>query len=350
MDMLCQQLGMDPLEFRKRNASVTGSTMPIGTPFPAIGLTTILERVARARLLDAIRCPRAACPRGRGLALGYWRGTSMTSAAHITIAGDGRPMVTMGAVDLSGTRTTMAQVVAEEFGLPIEDIHIHTGDSKSVGYSDGAAGSRVARTMTAALVEASRDALAPAAPAARPRSCNARPSSSTMPSGTFRARNGRRRHLAGRADAGDADRRRHRRPRGFDQAAARRRDRRARVRRRGGHRHRPGDGAALHGLPGRGPCAQSGRGRGPDRGQRGAGAGLGADGGLRLRRRTGACATRACSTTACRPRSTCRRSTASSSRRRCRTCLTACAASARCRSCRRPPPSPTPSPARPACA
>ena len=34
-----------------------------------------------------------------------------------------------------------------------------TGDSKSVGYSDGAAGSRVARTMTAALVEASRDAL-----------------------------------------------------------------------------------------------------------------------------------------------------------------------------------------------
>ena len=83
----------------------------------------------------------------------------MTSAAHITIAGDGRPMVTMGAVDLSGTRTTMAQVVAEEFGLPIDDIHIHTGDSKSVGYSDGAAGSRVARTTTAALVEACADAL-----------------------------------------------------------------------------------------------------------------------------------------------------------------------------------------------
>jgi CO/xanthine dehydrogenase Mo-binding subunit len=68
-------------------------------------------------------------------------------------------MVTMGPVDLSGTRTTMAQVVAEEFGLPLEDIHIHTGDTKSVGYSDGAAGSRVARTTTAALVEASRDAL-----------------------------------------------------------------------------------------------------------------------------------------------------------------------------------------------
>jgi len=159
MDMLCQKLEVDPLEFRLRNAAVTGSTMPIGTPFPAIGLTTILERV-REHACWRDPLPKGRLPRGRGLALGYWRGTSMTSAGHITIAGDGRPMVTMGAVDLSGTRTTMAQVVAEEFGLSIDDIHIHTGDSKSVGYSDGAAGSRVARTMTAALVEASRDALA----------------------------------------------------------------------------------------------------------------------------------------------------------------------------------------------
>ncbi|MEZ0302641.1 MAG: xanthine dehydrogenase family protein molybdopterin-binding subunit [Hyphomicrobiaceae bacterium] len=158
MDMLCERLGMDPLEFRKRNASVTGSTMPIGTPFPSIGLTTILDRVAEH---SCWRDPlvKGNFPRGRGLALGYWRGTSMTSAGHITIAGDGRPMVTMGPVDISGTRTTMAQVVAEEFGLALEDVHIHTGDSKSVGYSDGAAGSRVARTATAALVEASRDAL-----------------------------------------------------------------------------------------------------------------------------------------------------------------------------------------------
>jgi CO/xanthine dehydrogenase Mo-binding subunit len=158
MDALCQRLDMDPLEFRKRNASVTGSTMPIGTPFPSIGLTTILDQVGKHPCWrDPL--PPGRYPRGRGLALGYWRGTSMTSAAHITIAGDGRPMVTMGPVDLSGTRTTMAQVVAEEFGLPLEDVHIHTGDTKSVGYSDGAAGSRVARTTTAAMVEACADAL-----------------------------------------------------------------------------------------------------------------------------------------------------------------------------------------------
>ena len=142
MDMLSEKLGMDPLAFRQRNAAVTGSTMPIGTPFPAIGLTTILDHVGRHSCWrDPL--PAGRKPRGRGLALGYWRGTSMTSAGHITIAGDGRPMVTMGAVDLSGTRTTMAQVVAEEFGLDIKDVHIQVGDTKSVGYSDGAAGSRV---------------------------------------------------------------------------------------------------------------------------------------------------------------------------------------------------------------
>jgi CO/xanthine dehydrogenase Mo-binding subunit len=158
MDALCQKLDLDPLEFRKRNASVTGSTMPIGTPFPPLGLTTILEQVGEHPCWrDPL--PPGRLPRGRGLALGYWRGTSMTSAAHITIAGDGRPMVTMGPVDISGTRTTMAQVVAEEFGLSVDDVHVQTGDSKSVGYSDGAAGSRVARTTTAALVEAARDAL-----------------------------------------------------------------------------------------------------------------------------------------------------------------------------------------------
>ena len=158
MDALCQRLGMDALEFRKRNASITGSLMPIGTPFPSIGLTAILDCVgAHPCWTDPL--PQGRYPRGRGLALGYWRGTSMTSAGHITIAGDGRPMVTMGAVDISGVRSTMAQVVAEEFGLAVEDVHVHTGDSKSVGYTDAAAGSRAARTSTAALVEASRDAL-----------------------------------------------------------------------------------------------------------------------------------------------------------------------------------------------
>ena len=53
-------------------------------------------------------------------------------------------------------------------------MHVQTGDSKSVGYTDAAAGSRVARTMAAAVVEACRDALRQLG-GGRPRSCSAPP-------------------------------------------------------------------------------------------------------------------------------------------------------------------------------
>ncbi|MEZ5816085.1 MAG: xanthine dehydrogenase family protein molybdopterin-binding subunit [Hyphomicrobiaceae bacterium] len=158
MDELAISLGMDALAFRQKNAAVTGSLMPAGTPFPSIGLTTILETIA-AHPCWRDPLPAGKNPRGRGLALGYWRGTSMTSSAQLTVSGDGRIAVTMGTVDISGTRTTMAQVAAEEMGLPLEDVHVTMGDTKTSAYSDAAAGSRVARTMAAAVVDACRDAL-----------------------------------------------------------------------------------------------------------------------------------------------------------------------------------------------
>ena len=45
MDALCQRLEMDPLEFRKRNASVTGSTNADRNAVSGDRLTAILERV-----------------------------------------------------------------------------------------------------------------------------------------------------------------------------------------------------------------------------------------------------------------------------------------------------------------
>ena len=142
MDELAIAIGMDAVAFRQKNAAVTGSLMPAGTPFPSIGLTTILDTVAAHDCWRA-PLPKGRHPRGRGLALGYWRGTSMTSAAQLMLMGDGRATVTMGTVDLSGTRTTMAQVAAEELGLALEDVHVAMGNTKTSAYSDAAAGSRV---------------------------------------------------------------------------------------------------------------------------------------------------------------------------------------------------------------
>ncbi|MGW9330724.1 xanthine dehydrogenase family protein molybdopterin-binding subunit [Bosea sp. NPDC055594] len=159
IDELSLRLGLDPLELRRRNAAYTGTPMPLGMPFPSMPFPEVIACMASHACWREPIAP-GSLPRGRGVALGYWRGTSMTSAAHVTIAGDGRPMVTMGAVDLSGTRTAMAQVAAEEFGYAADDVHVATGDSKSVGFTDIAAGSRIARTMTVAVSEACRDAIA----------------------------------------------------------------------------------------------------------------------------------------------------------------------------------------------
>ena len=271
----------------------------------------------------------------------------MTSAGHITIAGDGRPMVTMGAVDISGVRSTMAQVVAEEFDLPLDDVHVQTGDSKSVGYTDPAAGSRVARTSTAALVEASRDALAQLRiRAAEKLQCP--PDQLDYAQGCFRARQpaGANISLAELMQATLTD---------------------GAVVGRGVSTKLPlgveigahvcdvevdtdtglvtvlrytafqDVGRALNPIAVEGQMSGSvvqgigwalmeGFDYGPD----------------------GRCATPACSTTACRPPSMSRPSNASSSKRRCPGCPTACAVSARCPSCRRRGRSPTPSPAPPA--
>ena len=81
--------------------------------------------------------------------------------------------------------------------------------------------------------------------------------------------------------------------------------------------------------------------RGPDPGRRGAGHRLGAERGVRLRRERASWITRASSTTACRWRSDLPMIDRSCSRSRTRSIRRACAASARCRSCRRWRRSPT---------
>ena len=56
----------------------------------------------------------------------------------------------MGAVDISGTRTSIAQVAAEEFGFDLADVHVQMGDTKSVGFTNVSAGSRIRLSIAGA--------------------------------------------------------------------------------------------------------------------------------------------------------------------------------------------------------
>jgi CO/xanthine dehydrogenase Mo-binding subunit len=142
----------------------------------------------------------------------------------------------------------MAQVVAEEFGLPSKTSTFTPAIPKSVGYSDAAAGSRIARTSTAALVEAGRDALNQLrVRAAEKLQCA--PEQLDYTEGRFRLPGGAAITLGGSlmkaatlTDGAVVGR-------GVStKLRAGRRDRGARVRRRGRYRHWAGDGAEVYGV------------------------------------------------------------------------------------------------------
>ncbi len=157
MDMLAEDLKLDPLEFRLKNVAQEGDPMPSGLPFQRIGFKETLEKMLEhpnyRSKLDGAR-------RGRGVACGFWMGGVGSSAAHVNLNADGSVALVIGSIDLTGTRTTLAQIVAEEFGIPYETVTVVTADTDTAPYSDITAGSRTTHQMGTAVMRACQDAKA----------------------------------------------------------------------------------------------------------------------------------------------------------------------------------------------
>jgi CO/xanthine dehydrogenase Mo-binding subunit len=157
MDELAEAIGMDPLEFRRCNAPEERDLLPLGMPLNRVGLKQMLEQIKDHPCWTT---PLSDANRGRGLALGYWIGGTFTSSAHVTINPDATASVFVGSVDLTGTRTTILQMAAEELQLAPHEISITVGDTDTAPYSDLSGGSRITYTMSAAVHQACHDALA----------------------------------------------------------------------------------------------------------------------------------------------------------------------------------------------
>ncbi|MBI4199927.1 MAG: xanthine dehydrogenase family protein molybdopterin-binding subunit [Chloroflexi bacterium] len=158
MDQVAERLGIDPLAFRMLNAVDEGDRMTDDRPYNRIGLKEVLRRVAKH---PSWTSPLPPGPhRGRGLALGFWAGATLTSTAHVLVHADGTATLVSGQVDLTGTRTTMQQIVAEELQVPLESVSVRVGDTDSTPYTDLSAGSRTAYSFGAAVHNACQDVLA----------------------------------------------------------------------------------------------------------------------------------------------------------------------------------------------
>jgi xanthine dehydrogenase YagR molybdenum-binding subunit len=161
MDELARKLELDPVELRRRNYSEVDQLE--GKPFTLPdGLRYCYDKVT-----DAIGWPEYQPPqpegtkrRGIGFAAHDWVGGSghPPGYAWIELNSDGTADVVTGTQDIgTGTRTGLAQVAAEELGLPLDDIAFHLGDTGTGPYSPVSSGSATQATIGPAIREAAAE-------------------------------------------------------------------------------------------------------------------------------------------------------------------------------------------------
>ena len=154
IDELCQQLSMDPVEFRLRNAAKEGTRQPTGPVFRRIGMVEILQAAKdHPHLSEPVGGPN----RGRGVAAGAWFNGSGPASAVASVNPDGTVSLVEGSPDIGGTRAAMAMHLAEVLGIPAEDVKPSIADTESIGYSSGASGSGVTFKTGTACYEAGLD-------------------------------------------------------------------------------------------------------------------------------------------------------------------------------------------------
>jgi CO/xanthine dehydrogenase Mo-binding subunit len=161
MDELARTIGLDPIDLRLRNASRPGDPMVTGQPWPKMGLVECLERLREERGRRAPAPPSAGdgrYRRGSAMAIGGWMGGIEPANAACRLDRDGTLSILVGTVDMSGTNTAFAQIAAEAFGLPVEDIHVVNGDSDSAPYAGASGGSKITYTVGLAVERAAREA------------------------------------------------------------------------------------------------------------------------------------------------------------------------------------------------
>jgi len=173
MDAIADYLGLDRTDVRSANF-IQVEDMPYdhgllfqdGRPlmydsgdFPA-SLAKLKELVGWDDFA-AYRTQAAAEGRRVGLGIGcYVEGTGVGpyEGGHIQIETSGRVNVSTGLTSQGqGHQTVFAQIVADELGVPIEDVFVTTGDTRRFGYAVGTFASRAAVMSGNAIALAARN-------------------------------------------------------------------------------------------------------------------------------------------------------------------------------------------------
>ncbi len=133
MDILAKKIGVDPLQFRFQNAIRPGHRTPTQTLLNHSNIGNLLDCIEKARMLsnwDAgqffevneriVRTKAISC---------LWKNstipTDSTSGVILTFNEDGTINLLSGVIEIgTGTKTVLAQILAERMKMKVEDIHV----------------------------------------------------------------------------------------------------------------------------------------------------------------------------------------------------------------------------------
>ena len=153
IDELAKRLGLDPVEFRLKNAAKEGTKAAYGPKFGPIGLVQTLEA---ARAHPNYRAPLKA-NQGRGVASGFWFNIGGETCAALNLTEDGSVTLVAGTPDIGGSRASLAMMAAEELGIAMDKVRPIIGDTSALGYNFLTGGSRVTFSSGMAVIEAARE-------------------------------------------------------------------------------------------------------------------------------------------------------------------------------------------------
>src|SRR5579883_1453863 len=160
-DMMARALGIDPVEFRRKNLLQNGRPQATGTILKDAPLEAILDHVAdRLRWKEKLDRGSGTIKRGRGIAFALKACVSpTTSVAIINVGADGSPTLYISTVDMGqGSDTGMAQIVGEVLNVPAESVRVVARDTDITPYDMGTLGSRSLFHMGHAVRLAAEDA------------------------------------------------------------------------------------------------------------------------------------------------------------------------------------------------
>jgi CO/xanthine dehydrogenase Mo-binding subunit len=153
LEAIAARLGMDALEFRRRNLIESGERFILGGVIPEVHLPQLLDAV------EGVRSGQPWRERGDAIRIGTGFGISLkttntpsTSEADVSLDAEGRLLVGTSSVEMGqGARTVLAQIAADALGVDVASAQVATPDTAVTPRDQGTTSSRTTFTMGTAV-------------------------------------------------------------------------------------------------------------------------------------------------------------------------------------------------------